>query len=64
METNNVNTTSQSEETITFMGLKIKKSDYDKFFSQFNEKQDAKPLSLFELLQNKMKNAKIVKKPE
>jgi hypothetical protein len=64
METDNVNTTSQNEDTITFMGLKIKKSDYDKFFNQKNEKQDVKPLNLFELLQEKMKNVKIVKKPE
>lgn len=27
MEANNVNTTSQNEDTITFIGLKIKKSD-------------------------------------
>lgn len=64
METNNVNITSQNEETITFMGLKIKKSDYDKFCNRINEKKDVKPLNLFELLSNKMKSVKIVKKPE
>lgn len=64
METNNVNTTSQNEDTITFMGLKIKKSEYDNLFNQKNEKQDVKPLNLLELLQTKMKNVKIVKKPE
>lgn len=64
METDNVNTTSQNEDTITFMGLKIKKADYDKFLGQKNEKQETKPLNLFTLLQEKMKNVKIVKKPE
>ena len=64
METNNVNTTSQNEDTVIFMGLKIKKADYDKIFSQKNEKQETKPLNLLELLQTKMKNVKIVKKPE
>lgn len=64
MEANNVNTTSQNEDTITFMGVKIKKSDYDKLLNQKSEKQDVKPLNLFEFLRNKMKNVKIVKKPE
>ena len=64
METNNVNTISQNEDTVIFMGLKIKKSDYDNLFNQKNEKQDVKPLNLLELLQTKMKNVKIVKKPE
>lgn len=58
METNNVNTVSQNEETITFMGLKIKKSEYDKFFNRINEKQDVKPLNPFELLQTQMKSVK------
>lgn len=64
METDGINTTSQNEDTITFLGLKIKKPDYDKFFGQKNEKQETKPLNLFTLLQEKMKNVKIVKKPE
>lgn len=64
METNNVNTTSQNEDTVTFMGLKIKKADYDKIFSQKNKKQETKPLNSFTVLQEKMKNVKIVKKPE
>ena len=64
METNNVTTNLQSEETVTFMGLKIKKTDYDKFFGQKNEKQETTPLNLFTVLQEKMKNVKIVKKPE
>jgi hypothetical protein len=64
METNNVNTTSQNEDTVTFMGLKIKKADYDKIFGQKNEKQETKPLNSFTVLQEKMKNVKIVKKPE
>ena len=64
METNNVNTISQNEDTVIFMGLKIKKADYDKIFSQKNEKQETKHLNLFSLLQEKMKNVKIVKKPE
>lgn len=58
METNNVNTASQNEETITFMGLKVKKSDYDKFFNRVNEKEDVKPLNPFELMQNQMKSVK------
>jgi hypothetical protein len=57
------NVISQNEELVPFMGLKIKKSDYDNFINQMNEskketKEEVKPVNVLEDLLNKAKMLK------